>query len=84
MATRVQILGKEVIGWALLVLAILLFPIPVIPSVLLVAGLLALSSRYCWAAKLLARAGKVVPARIFLVNLPAFFLSLRSKPLENL
>ena len=74
MATKVQILGKEVIGWALLVLAILLFPIPVIPSVLLVAGLLALSSRYCWAAKLLARAGKVVPA---------YFLSLRSKPLGN-
>jgi hypothetical protein len=70
MATRVQIFGKEVIGWALLVLAILLFPIPVIPSVLLVAGLLALSSRYCWAAKLLARAGKVVPARIVVVNLP--------------
>jgi hypothetical protein len=84
MATRVQTFGKEVMGWALLVLAILLFPIPVVPSVLLVAGLLALSSRYCWAAKLLAKAGKVVPARIFLVNLPAFFLSLRSKPLENL
>jgi hypothetical protein len=75
MATRVQMLGKEVTGWALLVLAILLFPIPVIPSVLLVTGLLALSSRYCWAAKLLARAGKVVPA--------PFFLSLRSKPLGN-
>jgi Putative transmembrane protein (PGPGW) len=70
MATRVQMLGKEVIGWALLVLAILLFPIPVIPSVLLVAGLLALSSRYCWAANLLARARRVVPARIMPMNLP--------------
>jgi len=71
MATRVQMLGKEVIGWALLVLAILLFPVPVIPSVLLVAGLLALSPRYCWAAKVRARAGQVVPARMFLVTVPA-------------
>ncbi len=70
MAARVQMLGKEVIGWALLVLAILLFPIPVIPSVLLVCGLLALSSRYCWAAQLLVKAKKVVPAWIVPVNVP--------------
>jgi len=70
MAARVQMLGKEVIGWALLVLAILLFPIPVIPSVLLVCGLLVLSSRYCWAAKLLARARKLAPAWIMPVHLP--------------
>jgi hypothetical protein len=63
-------LGKEVIGWALLVLAILLFPIPVIPSVLLVCGLLVLSSRYCWAAKLLARARKSVPAWMLPGNSP--------------
>ena len=63
-------LGKEIIGWALLVLAILLFPIPVIPSVLLVCGLLVLSSRYCWAAKLLAKAKKLVPAWMMPVNLP--------------
>jgi hypothetical protein len=62
MAARVQMLGKEVIGWALLVLAILLFPVPVIPSVLVVCGLLALSSRYDWAATLLVKARKVVPA----------------------
>ena len=70
MAARVQMLGKEVIGWALLASAILLFPVPVIPSVLVVCGLLALSSRYCWAAKLLAKARKVVPAWIVPVNLP--------------
>ena len=70
MAARVQMLGKEVIGWALLVLATLLFPVPVIPSVLVVCGLLALSSRYCWAAKLLAKARKVVPAWIVPGNLP--------------
>ena len=64
MAVRVQMLGKELIGWALLVLAALLFPVPVIPSVLVICGLLALSSRYCWAAKLLAKARRIVPARI--------------------
>ena len=70
MAARVQMLGKEVIGWALLVLAILLFPVPVIPSVLVVCGLLVLSSRYWWAAKLLARARKVVPVWMLPVHLP--------------
>ena len=63
-------LGKEVIGWALLALAMLLFPVPVIPSVLVVCGLLALSSRYCWAAKLLAKARKIVPAGIVPADLP--------------
>jgi hypothetical protein len=63
-------LGKEVIGWTLLVLAILLFPIPVIPSVLVVCGLLVLSSRYCWAAQLLVRARKIVPAWIVPANVP--------------
>lgn len=63
-------LGKEVIGWALLVLAILLFPVPVIPSVLMICGLLALSSRYHWAAKLLDKARKVVPAWIVPASLP--------------
>jgi Putative transmembrane protein (PGPGW) len=63
-------LGKEVIGWALLVLAILLFPVPVIPSVLVVCGLLVLSSRYCWAATLLARARKFIPAWMAPVGMP--------------
>jgi hypothetical protein len=63
-------LGKEVIGWALLLLAALLFPVPVIPSVLVVCGLLALSSRYCWAAKLLAKARKLAPVWIMPVGLP--------------
>jgi Putative transmembrane protein (PGPGW) len=70
MATRAQMLGKEVIGWALLVLAIVLFPVPVIPSVLFMCGLLALSSRYCWAAKLLAKAREVAPVWIAPILLP--------------
>ena len=63
-------LGKEVIGWALLVVAVLLFPVPVIPSILVVCGLLVLSSRYCWAAQLLVKARKILPARIVPVNVP--------------
>jgi Putative transmembrane protein (PGPGW) len=55
MAMRVRTWGREAGGWSLLSLAIVFFPLPFVPSLLLLAGLLILSSRYAWAKHLLKR-----------------------------
>lgn len=55
MAPRVRIWGREAGGWGLLGLAILFFPIPVVPTVLLIAGLLILSTNHAWASSVLAK-----------------------------
>ena len=55
MAPRVRIWGREAGGWGLLGLAILFFPLPVLPTVLLIAGLLILSTNHAWASNLLRK-----------------------------
>jgi len=65
MAVRLRALGLEAIGWVLLVLAILVSPLPILPSLLLVAALFFLSSRYSWASRLLKKTRRFLPARLF-------------------
>ena len=60
---RVRTMGREVWGWTLLALAVPAFPLPVVPTLLVIAGLLVLSGRYHWAGKLLAKARKMLPSR---------------------
>jgi hypothetical protein len=55
MAPRVRVWGREAGGWSLLGLAVVFFPFPVLPTVLLVAGLLILSSNHAWAGNLLRK-----------------------------
>lgn len=55
MATRARTWGREAGGWGLLCLAIVFFPLPLVPSLLLLAGLLILSTKYLWAEALLKR-----------------------------
>jgi putative transmembrane protein PGPGW len=55
MAVRVRTWGREAGGWGLLSLAIVFFPLPVVPTLLLIAGLLILSTKYAWAGYLLKR-----------------------------
>jgi hypothetical protein len=62
--TRLRNFGVEVIGWALLILAVLVSPLPVLPSLLLLAALFILSSRYLWASRLLEKARRLLPARL--------------------
>lgn len=53
--TRLRNFGLEAVGWILLGLAIVALPLPVIPSLLLLAALVFLSARYSWASRLLQR-----------------------------
>ncbi len=55
MAARIKSLALEAAGWALLALAVLVLPLPLIPSLLVLAGLFILSARYSWASRLLQR-----------------------------
>lgn len=55
MAAKARTWGREAGGWGLLSLAIIFFPLPFVPSVLLLAGLLILSTKYPWAENLLKR-----------------------------
>lgn len=63
MSNRLKNLGIEVLGWGLLVLAILVSPLPIIPSLLLVAALFLLSTRYSWASKVLQKMRRLLPAK---------------------
>jgi hypothetical protein len=62
MVTRLRDLGIEVAGWALLVLAVVFVPLPIVPSLLLLSALLILSTRYSWASRLLEKARSYLPA----------------------
>jgi hypothetical protein len=62
MVTRLRDLGMEVSGWTLLALAVIFVPLPIVPSLLLLAALLILSTRYSWASRLLAKAQSYLPA----------------------
>ena len=62
MAARLRDLGIEVAGWALLALAVIVLPLPIVPSLLLMAALVILSSRYLWAERLLEKMRKHFPA----------------------
>jgi len=55
MAPRVRIWGREAGGWSLLGLAILFFPLPVVPTVLVISGLLILSTNHTWASAVLRK-----------------------------
>ena len=59
MAARLRNLGIEVAGWALLALAVIVLPLPIVPSLLLIASLAILSSRYMWAEKLLDKVRRI-------------------------
>ncbi|PYP91545.1 MAG: hypothetical protein DMG65_06785 [Candidatus Angelobacter sp. Gp1-AA117] len=61
MAAWLRNLGIEVAGWALLGLAVIVLPLPIVPSLLLIAALAILSSRYIWAERLLDKVRKSVP-----------------------
>ena len=61
MAAWLRNLGIEVAGWALLGLAGIVLPLPIVPSLLLIAALAILSSRYMWAERLLDKVRKSVP-----------------------
>jgi len=63
MAARLRDLGTEAAGWALLALAVIVLPLPVVPSLLLVAALAILSSRYLWAERLLEKVRKYFPLK---------------------
>jgi len=63
MLTRLKNLGIESAGWCLLALAVLVLPLPIIPSLLLVAALVILSSRHSWASRFLKKARRLLPAR---------------------
>jgi hypothetical protein len=62
MMARVRTLGIELLGWLLLALAVLLSPLPLVPSLLIICGLAVLSTRYTWANRLLEKTLKLVPA----------------------
>ena len=62
MTTRLRYLAVEVIGWALLALAVVAFPLPVLPTLLLLAALLILSPRHSWAERLLAKIRRLFPS----------------------
>ncbi|HET9182641.1 MAG TPA: PGPGW domain-containing protein [Candidatus Angelobacter sp.] len=62
MAPRVRIWGREAGGWSLLGLAILFFPLPIVPTVLLVAGLLILSANHAWASTVLRKVQAKFPS----------------------
>jgi uncharacterized membrane protein YbaN (DUF454 family) len=64
MKIRIKALGLEAAGWVLLTLAVLALPLPVIPSLLLLAALFFLSARYSWASRLLAKTRRILPARL--------------------
>jgi len=61
MTTRLRYLAVEVIGWALLALAVVAFPLPVLPTLLLLAALLILSPRHSWAERLLGKIRRLFP-----------------------
>jgi hypothetical protein len=60
---RLRAFGLEIAGWGLLALAILVSPLPVLPSLLLLAALVLLSSRYSWASRLLQKTRRLLPPR---------------------
>jgi nitrogen fixation protein FixH len=62
MAPRVRTWGREASGWSLLGLAIIFFPLPIIPTVLLLSGLLILSANHAWAGKLVHEAEEKFPS----------------------
>ena len=62
MVARLRNLGIEVAGWALLALAVIVLPLPIVPSLLLIAALAILSSRYMWAERLLGKVRKIMPS----------------------
>jgi Putative transmembrane protein (PGPGW) len=62
MAARVRIWGREAGGWSLLGLAVLFFPLPLLPGLLMIAGLIILSSRHEWAESLLVKAQDRFPS----------------------
>jgi len=62
MAARLRNFGIEVAGWALLALAVIVLPLPIVPSLLLIAALAILSSRYMWAERLLEKVRKIMPS----------------------
>jgi hypothetical protein len=61
MAKRVRTFGREAAGWSLIVLAIIFFPVPFLPTLLVVSALLILSAHYDWAKELLARLRESFP-----------------------
>ena len=62
MATRVRTWGREAGGWGLLGMALIVFPVPVLPTVLGIAGLVILSTHYAWAKTLLHKAQERFPS----------------------
>lgn len=60
---RLKAFGIEVIGWGLLALAVVFSPLPILPSLLLLAALFLLSTRYSWASRLLEKTRKLLPVR---------------------
>lgn len=64
MAKRVRTLGREAAGWSMMGLAIVLFPVPFVPTLLVIAALVILSARYEWAEGLLVKARQSFP-RLF-------------------
>jgi len=62
MAPRVRTWGREASGWSLLGLGIVFFPLPIIPTILLLSGLLILSTNHAWAGKLLREAQERFPS----------------------
>lgn len=62
MATRVRTWGREAGGWGLLTMAVIVFPLPILPSLLGLAGLLVLSTHYEWAKNLLHKAQLGLPS----------------------
>lgn len=62
MATRVRTWGREAGGWGLLSMAVIVFPVPVLPTLLGIAGLVVLSTHYAWAKKLLHKTQERFPS----------------------
>jgi Putative transmembrane protein (PGPGW) len=62
MFSRIAGFGREATGWGLLLLALVLFPLPVLPTVLVIAALVFLSARYSWASQLMRRTKAMLPA----------------------
>jgi hypothetical protein len=62
MAPRVRTWGREASGWSLLALAIVFFPLPLIPTLLFLSGLLILSTNHEWAGKLLREVQERFPS----------------------
>ncbi|HYX53239.1 MAG TPA: PGPGW domain-containing protein [Candidatus Limnocylindrales bacterium] len=53
---------REVTGWTSLALALILFPLPLLPTLLLLGGLVILASHYSWAKRWLSRVKKLIPS----------------------